>query len=139
LGNGGEAMTTYIHYRESDGEIMGWEHGVAEPSSQPDLATAALEDVVTPDPRRQRFDAATLGLIDKDADDIAASLAPTADDLRSRIAGELAATDQFMMPDRPMADEKRAAWVAYRQALRDLSKLSTPAEQLAAWPESPIR
>lgn len=132
-------MTTYIHYRESDGEIMGWEHGVAEPSSQPDLATAALEDVVTPDPRRQRFDAATLGLIDKDADDIAASLAPTADDLRSRIAGELAATDQFMMPDRPMTEQMRAAWVAYRQALRDLSKLPTPAEQLAAWPESPIR
>jgi hypothetical protein len=130
-------MTTYIHYRESDGEIFGWETGVSEPSAQPDLATAALEDVVTPDPRRQRFDVAALGLVDKDADDIAASLAPTADDLRRRIAGELAATDQFMMPDRPLTGEMRAAWVTYRQALRDLSKLPTPAAQLAAWPASP--
>lgn len=132
MGNGGEAMTTYIHYRVSDGAIFGWEHGVVAPSCQPGLACALIDDVVTPDPRRQRFHP-LFGLVDK-TDDASGS---TIDDIRRRIARELTASDQFMMPDRPMTKELRDAWIIYRQALRDLSKLPTPADQLAAWPISP--
>lgn len=58
--------------------------------------------------------------------------------LRGAIAAELLATDQFVMPDRPMSEEVRDAWQVYRQQLRDLSKLpGTSADKWAAWPSRP--
>jgi YHS domain-containing protein len=50
---------------------------------------------------------------------------------------ELAATDVYMVPDRPMSDEVRAAWRTYRQRLRDLGAITTAAEMIAAWPPRP--
>jgi YHS domain-containing protein len=50
---------------------------------------------------------------------------------------ELAATDAYLVTDRPMPDEVRAAWRTYRQALRDLGALSTAEEMIAAWPIRP--
>jgi hypothetical protein len=129
-------MTTYIHYREDDGEIFGWEQGVVEPSSQPGLLRAVLDVIVTPVPRRQYF-CPYLGIVDKSEDAVAAGEAPTLEEVRIRIAHELAATDQFMFQDRQMSEERRNAWIIYRQALRALKKLPTPAAQLAAWPASP--
>lgn len=60
------------------------------------------------------------------------------------VARELAVTDQFMAPDRPMSEDQRAAWTAYRQALRDLSKsdpvrgrVRTTVEMIQDWPIRP--
>lgn len=57
------------------------------------------------------------------------------------VARELAATDKLVLPDRDdISAEDRAAWVAYRKALRDLSK-GSPApsvvEMMQAWPLAP--
>ena len=47
----------------------------------------------------------------------------------------LAASDWTQMPDAPLDDDQRAAWRAYRQALRDLTATEDPAEPL--WPVPP--
>jgi hypothetical protein len=83
--------------------------------------------------------------VDWDADDVvemlpwemAAARAPKSHELRIAIASELAATDQYLAPDRPGTAAKRAAWETYRQALRDLSKLDGPGAMVKAWPERP--
>ena len=69
--------------------------------------------------------------------EMAARNAPTQFDVTALIANELAASDKTQMPDCPAA--KSAGWAAYRQALRDLSKIASPtaANMLAAWPKRP--
>ena len=47
----------------------------------------------------------------------------------------LVETDKHIMSDRPMAPELREAWIAYRQALRDITKQPDPAN--IVWPVSP--
>lgn len=49
----------------------------------------------------------------------------------------LAASDWAALPDVPMADEVRRAWLAYRQALRDITEQSDPFN--LAWPKAPER
>jgi hypothetical protein len=53
------------------------------------------------------------------------------------VYSELCSTDEFMSADRPLPDEKRAAWTSYRQALRDLSKLQDANAMLSAFPSRP--
>lgn len=72
------------------------------------------------------------------------ALAPTASEVRAIISEELASTDQYMVPDRPLLDQQRSAWIAYRQAIRDLSKPQddlgrafTAVEMVTAWPSRP--
>lgn len=48
----------------------------------------------------------------------------------------LDASDQMMAPDRGLTDEQRAAWAAYRQALRDLPS-STTDPWAVVWPVPP--
>lgn len=122
-----------IHYRETDGEIGGWETGT--PTPRDGLAIATVETI--PDPKTQKIDTATKTLIDKTPVEVALASAPTLLDVQAKVARSLAASDAYMMPDRPLADTTRQAWTVYRQALRDLSKLPTPAAQLAAWPAIP--
>ena len=43
----------------------------------------------------------------------------------------------YMVPDRPMPADVRAAWVAYRAALRALPKLPDAAAMVKAWPARP--
>lgn len=66
----------------------------------------------------------------------AAALAPTDTDIAALVASELDDTDQYMMPDRVVAN--RDEWVTYRQSLRDLSKMQgTAADRLTAFPARP--
>ena len=48
----------------------------------------------------------------------------------------LAACDWTQMPDAPVTPEVRAAWAAYRQALRDVTNGVTDPDQII-WPERP--
>jgi hypothetical protein len=48
----------------------------------------------------------------------------------------LTRTDYLVMPDYPITDEDRVAVVAFRQALRDLTKQADPAKLV--WPEMPV-
>ena len=61
---------------------------------------------------------------------------PSDIEVAALIASELSNTDQYMMPDRTVSD--LADWIAYRQQLRDLSKIGgTAADRLAAFPARP--
>lgn len=120
-----------IHFHKATGRIGAWGNADSEESHLPDHDIVRLDTNVAVDPKRHRIAAGEL----VEVDDLAAWNAPTEGDLAARIEMELAATDQFMMPDRNVPN--RYAWVAYRQALRDLSKLKGAAAQLAAWPTRP--
>ena len=89
------------------------------------------------DPGTQKINPKTGRLVKLNKTERRAPSAFLSVDIQSVVSRELHATDQFMIPDRPMADDKRAAWATYRQALRGLSKLPTPAKQIAAWPQRP--
>jgi YHS domain-containing protein len=62
---------------------------------------------------------------------------PTLWQVKAARDAELAATDAYMMPDRPMTDWAHEEWRAYRQKLRDLGSLSTADAMVAAWPVRP--
>lgn len=56
--------------------------------------------------------------------------------LRERRDKLLRASDYTQMPDLPISDEQRAAWVTYRQALRDLPALIDYLDEIE-WPTPP--
>lgn len=61
---------------------------------------------------------------------------PSDIEVAALIASELSNTDQYMMPDRNVSN--RDDWIAYRQQLRDLSKIDgTAAGRLLAFPLRP--
>lgn len=81
-------------------------------------------------------DLATLTIREKTASERAAYLAPKDHEIAALVASELTETDQYMMPDRTV--ENRDDWIAYRQQLRDLSKLpGTASDRLAQFPQRP--
>ncbi|UFX41784.1 phage tail assembly chaperone [Bradyrhizobium sp. 41S5] len=137
---------TIIHFCSATGYIRSW--GNAEPidgkSHFPDhciLRTADDRDI---DPLEHMVDVALVGPFQRPEDAIVAR--PDADKralLIERLAlaivlavsAELASTDQYMVPDRPVAN--RDAWAAFRQALRDLSSLSDAPTMARNWPARP--
>jgi hypothetical protein len=56
--------------------------------------------------------------------------------VRSRRDGLLARSDWRLAPDNGLSDEARAAWIVYRQALRDLTS-AFPSPDLVEWPVPP--
>jgi hypothetical protein len=126
-----------VHARLSDGEIVA--HGTATVAPSDGCAVFTFPDglQVTPDRDLHKIDIEYGGFVNKTPEETAASRLPTLSEIQMAIRDELAATDQFtMVADRPVP--LRAAWVTYRQALRDLSKIPTTAAQLAAWPAHPL-
>ncbi len=56
-------------------------------------------------------------------------------ELRARRNQLLQESGEFMWPDRPMPEGERAAWIAYRQQLRDLPDAADPFK--VKWPKAP--
>jgi hypothetical protein len=123
-----------IHYHRVTGEIRNWgsDDGATESFNGPDYAIAHFDAWQDVDPTRHKIDVVTQTLAEQSPAERDAHMVPQ---VKAAIAGELAATDQFMMPDRPLSDNARAAWRAYRQALRDLD--GTAAHMLQTWPARP--
>ncbi|QDP20656.1 phage tail assembly chaperone [Bradyrhizobium cosmicum] len=128
-----------IHYDTATGQIVsygfGADHGDGfETSPYPNCSVAIIDDQPI-DARAQKFDPVTWKVVDKDVPD------PEPDQvwrIRELVRAELGATDKFALPDYPVADADRVAWVAYRKALRDASKgNATAAAMLAAIPLRP--
>ena len=122
-----------IHYHRQTGRIAAWGNADCEESWLPDHAVLRTDSEMPVDPRRQRIERGEV--IEIPEHDLAIWNCPTADELAARIEMELQNTDQFMMPDRD--DAPREAWIAYRRALRDLSKLPDPMAQVQGWPTRP--
>lgn len=133
----------HIHFRASDGEIFGHENSLS-PDKRPGLEIASFKVPdgrhIIPDPLLHKIDPVTLDLVDKTETERELALRPplvTLDDIKAAIGAALRASDAYMMPDRPLSDDVREAWVEYRQMLRDLSKLGTASEMINAWKIDP--
>lgn len=128
-----------IHYSTATGQIMsygnGADHGDGFEDSHFPGCKVLIVDHQPIDARTQRVDPVTLRIVAKAQPD------PEPDPIRevkAAITRELTDTDRFVLPDFPIADVDRAAWVAYRKALRDASKgNATAATILAAIPVRP--
>lgn len=128
----------HIHYRASDGEILGYEN-TQEPERQPGMETVTVGHAI-PNPMLHKIDLATLQLIDKTQAERELAMRPppvSIDEIRTAINTALCASDAYMMPDRPISEATRSAWVAYRQMLRDLSGTPTASEMIKAWTLDP--
>lgn len=128
-----------IHYNVTTEQIMSYGYGADhgdgfEDSHFPGCKVAIIPDQPI-DARTQRFDVATWKVVDKET--------PDSDpfpmfEVRGAVARELAETDKFVLPDFPIVETERAAWIDYRKMLRDSSKgRTTPAEMLAVIPARP--
>lgn len=127
-------MMTIIHYHRVTGRIGAWGSGDSESSHLPDHDILRLDTELVIDPKRHKI--ADGEIVEVTAEELDAGWNwPTDSELVAWIQIELNLTDQFMMPDREVAD--RLEWVRYRQALRNLSDLPTVKAKLEAWPSRP--
>jgi hypothetical protein len=133
MGNGGQAVKYFIHYRPDNGEIIGWGNGF-DPVPIEGMAVAMFDQPIEPDPLTQKI---TDGeLVNKSADEQRLARLPSLREMRVAIFQELQRTDAFMIADRTVA--ARDAWAGYRQMLRDLSKrFEQPVDMINAWDEPP--
>jgi len=123
-----------IHYHKQTGELRQWGDydGSTESFAGPDYEIILFDEWKSIDPLRDRIDVAKLTIVRRTRAEIAEAMRL---EVVNSIANELAATDAFMVPDRPMPTEMREAWRVYRQALRDLSG---PVDHiLTTWPKRP--
>ncbi|MCD9819801.1 MULTISPECIES: phage tail assembly chaperone [Bradyrhizobium] len=128
-----------IHYSVTTGQIMVVGFGPVDDQDGADshldgCKVLIVDDGQAVDARRDRVDPITRTVVLKDAPDAPDTLA----DVRRAVAAELAGTDRFVLPDFPISETERAAWISYRKELRDSSKgRATPADMLSAVPVRP--
>lgn len=67
--------------------------------------------------------------------DLKAAAAPVWESVRSERDRRLEASDWRVLPDAPDTEGQKAAWTAYRQALRDITNQPDP--KTIVWPEPP--
>jgi Phage tail assembly chaperone protein len=137
MGDGRQAvMDFFIHYRPSDGEILGWGTS-ADPVPIEGMAIAFFYPF-DPDPLTQKFDAATDRIVEKSAEEKRLARLPTLHEVQRAVFAELCRTDQFMVADCPITDDEYQAWRGYRFALRGLTaKRADPADLINGWPAPP--
>lgn len=124
----------HIHYHTSDGRIQICDSNPA-PITVDGLGFLTLYADHHPDITAEKIDLQSLTLVKMTAPD----QTPSLNEVKGAIVRELHATDGMANPppDRPVA-QPASAWLAYRQALRDLSKRRlSPAEMVSEWPMRP--
>jgi hypothetical protein len=133
-------MTNYLHYDLATGKIVGTASSNAPPQKIAGCDFIALEDGA---PRvtghTHAIDLTTKLPVALTAAQLAAANVPTLAEVKAAIVSELSASDKTQLADYPLDPSTRQAWASYRQALRDLSKISplTAAAMLMAWPHRP--
>ncbi|MEY9158228.1 phage tail assembly chaperone [Bradyrhizobium japonicum] len=128
-----------IHYNVTTGQIMsygfGADHGDGFETSHFEGCKVLIVDHQAIDTKTQMVDPVSLAIVDKTEPD---SQPDRMIDVVVAVRRELADTDKFVLPDFPISETARAAWVDYRKALRDSSKgRATPADVLAVIPLRP--
>ena len=122
-----------VHFHKRTGRISAWGNGDSEASHFPDHDIVRFDDeAVVIDPRRHKIDVASLAVVEQTRAEMIDAMRL---DVTNAIAAELAATDGYMVPDRPLTEQQRDAWTAYRQALRDLR--GDAEAMVSAWPFRP--
>jgi hypothetical protein len=122
----------WIVYLGDDGEIE-----YVGTSTAPHLETDFIEVESETMPSRSTHKIVDGVLMGKTDSEKILSNIPKRFEIECLIFSELNGTDCYIVADRPMSDERRAQWKAYRQTLRDLSKIASPAAMVAAWPVRP--
>ena len=124
-----------VHFHKATGRISAWGNGDSESSHFADHDIVRFDDdAMIIDPHRDKIDVESLALVARDTDEMLEDMRP---EIVAAIAAELAATDGYMVPDRPLTDQQRGAWKDYRQALRDIK--GDAEAMLDAWPVRPDR
>jgi hypothetical protein len=128
-------MMMHVHYCTTTGNIVAWGDG---DGGDPFLPGHAVIDIAKReiDAKRHKVDPVTCVVVDKAGDDLAASLRV---EIVRAIERELSFTDHFIDPpsDRPRIGPFGIDWRPYREALRRLSDLPSPADMVKAWPPRP--
>jgi Phage tail assembly chaperone protein len=130
----------HLYYDPVSGEIAGFDNG-SFAVERPGLVTVIAELDSLPDPRIEKVDVSTLFVIPKTEAEIREFDRPTKFDVDAAVYDALKKSDEFVLPDYPMTQQQRDAWVIYRQTLRDISKgdpRPNAAEMIAAWPLDPM-
>lgn len=146
IGRGGQAMIYHLLYYIATGVIFGHETSPSD-DLPADWGGLTVEiDGSVPTSKTHRVDPSGPTLIALTDVERAKADEPGDAEVRSFIRREIEASDEFILPDRPMMESRRTSWISYRQALRDLSKpheiedparRPTPAEMVMAWPVRP--
>ena len=130
----------YLKYDPTTGHGLGLRKQSAKdgvPSSGSGVAFLPIDNEV--DPKEWSVDLGTLSLIPREADSEALN-EQSMTELRMFRDAKLAACDWRVVADSPLSEVQRSAWVAYRQALRDLpSTIQGPLLSLEdiVWPSEP--
>jgi len=136
-------------YKNLAYDIMSWSNGEGFTQMSPGIRVTTFEgttheynDCVAPFVSLWKAAKAR-----QDAEDAAAAAERNSPEARGeRIRAErdrrLTACDYLMMPDYPLGEAERAAWVEYRQALRDLPEAEGfpwggPDDPAVPWPVEP--
>lgn len=132
-------MTMHIHYRTTDGEIVGYETGTINPKCIDDCAILSDDQAADlPNHLNQKIDLVSLKLVEKSDVEKQQALAPRINQVSALVSSELRATDCFMASDFPVSGDQATQWKTYRQALRDLSKgKPSIADMIKAFPVRP--
>jgi len=124
-----------LFFDPATGRINGYEHSNT-PSTREGQDYLDFEQPVEYRRFTQKVDLATRTVVEMTPDEIYEAQLPKEYEVKSAIVRELTATDSLFAPGRPLPDSE--AWLAYRQALRDLSKQGlSHLDQLRAWPQRP--
>ncbi|UPT99383.1 phage tail assembly chaperone [Bradyrhizobium barranii subsp. apii] len=124
-----------IHYNVTTGQIMSHGSAAYECCSDSYLpgCKVLMRDYDSIDPKTEKIDLVLLEKVPKTEPDPFPMF-----DVKAAVCRELADTDKFVLPDFPISETERAAWIDYRKALRDASKGNdTAAAMLAAIPSRP--
>lgn len=134
----------HIHYHFATGEIKAWDDskdGGSRESHFPEHLITTVEipegHEITINHKTQKIDVLTGELIDKADDEQAHAHLPTVLEIKHVIATELQHSDSYLLPDRPLHDDLRAAWITYRADLRERSKLPDAIAMMKTWPARP--
>lgn len=136
----------HLLYRTETGAIFGVETSPSKVLPAGWGSISVDDQGVLPTSKTHRIDVTTDPhvMVELTAAERADADKPSDIEVVARIAQELAGTDQFMVPDRPITGDQRSAWTAYRQELRDLSKadlargrVRTTVEMVQDWPVRP--
>ena len=132
-------MTMWVHYLLSDGSIIGWENSPEHCVEMAGVGSVSIPGLTSPDYKTQKIDLASLDVIGMTSQEIAIANSPRLEEVRGLVAVELSESDIFFsVPDFPMSETTKAAWLVYRQQLRDISKNDmTPSEMILRWPDRP--
>ena len=131
-------MSFFIHYRLSDGEIVGWGDYADPLPLDENSSMIAVNDAIDPLPQIEKYDAEAGAIVDKNAEEIRQARLPTLRDVQVAVYAELCRTDQYMIADCPLTDDEYQAWRGYRFALRGLTATrADPGDLIDAWPLPP--